>query len=346
MAFTDRYVSSTGTDTYANSTSSGTPMSMATALANASAGDRINVISDGTYNLGTTSQTNAGNATDLIIWRGYNTTIGDLDSVGRDTPANGSGLITTDMPVISMTGSLTLASYTAWMNFNVSGSVGGLPLFGATTAPDNLVFYQCRFVNSNSSANTQALRVDDHSIVVMCDLDCTGATHGDVLDMGLNSLAYANKITGTSTSVALLILANGAVVGNVFFNGGTAIEVGAGGTLPTHVLNNTAYNCAKFFEMPNSAHTVLHSLTNNHVTDCTEFIDNLYSATAENIVVEIFNRTRDNTTARTGIGDGLLVGEITTDTGGAETDYTNAASEDFSLITGAPGRNAALGFPE
>ena len=82
----------------------------------------------------------------------------------------------------------------------------------------------------------------------------------------------------------------------------------------------------------------------NHVTDCSKFINNLYSATAAHSFIEMNNRTRDNTTPRTGVFEMVLSGEVTTDTGGPETDYTNAGSDDLSLIAAAPGVDAGLGF--
>ena len=51
------------------------------------------------------------------------------------------------------------------------------------------------------------------------------------------------------------------------------------------------------------------------------------------------NRERDNTSANVGIGNWPEINKITTDTGGDETDYFDAASGDFRLIDGSPGRN-------
>ena len=80
-------------------------------------------------------------------------------------------------------------------------------------------------------------------------------------------------------------------------------------------------------------------MINNHVTDSTKWLDNLYSGTGNVAVVEINSRTRDNTTPRTGI-DGINISEVTTDTGGAETDYVDAGSDNLRLISGAPGEAA------
>lgn len=73
-AITERYVSSSGTDTYANSTNPATPMSFATAVANYAANDCIHVKADGTYP-NTSGYTFATNGPSY--WRGYTTTPGD-----------------------------------------------------------------------------------------------------------------------------------------------------------------------------------------------------------------------------------------------------------------------------
>lgn len=102
MARTTRYVSSSGTDTYANSTSSSTPMSLTTAFANASAGDDIYIKADGTYSRSATdTPANSGTAANPIRYIGYSSTITD----GYQGRTNGNGaLVTTSMPLISYSG--------------------------------------------------------------------------------------------------------------------------------------------------------------------------------------------------------------------------------------------------
>src|ERR1043166_3403877 len=99
MGLTDRYVSSSGTNTYSASTSSSTPMSLSTAMSNAVAGDRINIKADGTYSRSAdTSPTNSGSQTSPIIWRGYKTTPGD----GYQGRTSGSGALSiANMPLIN-----------------------------------------------------------------------------------------------------------------------------------------------------------------------------------------------------------------------------------------------------
>ena len=56
------------------------------------------------------------------------------------------------------------------------------------------------------------------------------------------------------------------------------------------------------------------------------------------------SRTRDNTTPRTGFGDSLNIAEVTTDTGGPETDYVDAPNGDITLIAAAPAVDSGLGM--
>ncbi len=82
-------------------------------------------------------------------------------------------------------------------------------------------------------------------------------------------------------------------------------------------------------------------LTENHATDCAKWIDNLGSGTRTIATIEVRNRLRDITTPRTGI-EAVIAGEITTDTGGHETDYVDAPNGDFRLIATAPGYRGAV----
>jgi CO/xanthine dehydrogenase Mo-binding subunit len=82
-------------------------------------------------------------------------------------------------------------------------------------------------------------------------------------------------------------------------------------------------------------------LINNHVTDCGEYVNSAYSGTATVSVINTHSRTRDNTAEATGI-EQVKVREITTDTGGAETDFVDASTGDFRLRGTAPGQAAGI----
>lgn len=76
MAITERYVAASAAGGGDGST--GTPWTLHEALLTASAGDRVNILNDSVYDL--TAQVgpvSAGTATQPVLWRGYETTIGD-----------------------------------------------------------------------------------------------------------------------------------------------------------------------------------------------------------------------------------------------------------------------------
>ena len=80
MAFTERYVADAASGGGAGT--EGDPWTLAEALANAVAGDRVNILSDSSYSLGADTVTNAGTAASLIVFRVYNSPIGDLEGQG------------------------------------------------------------------------------------------------------------------------------------------------------------------------------------------------------------------------------------------------------------------------
>ena len=105
-AQTDKYVSVAGSGAQDGSTA-GNSWTMALAITNAAAGQRINVLA-GAYS-GTSSTwtyANAGTAIAPIIWRGYNTTVGDLDVDSNNTLAK--PIITFTTGAISFTGAYQL----------------------------------------------------------------------------------------------------------------------------------------------------------------------------------------------------------------------------------------------
>jgi hypothetical protein len=343
MAYTERYVTSAAGG--AGDGSSGSPWTLAQAFANAVAGDRVNIQSDGAYSIGATTIAAAGTLTQMIIFRGYDATIGDLDSLGRN--ANGT-LNTTGYPAITLTGLLQFqtTAHTALMNLNFTGALSSA-LIG-TNAQDAVTMYQCSVLNTQNNASAAAIVLDDGCTFVMCDFECSGAAHGAVVDADYVTRVLFCRFEAATTS-ALLQIRNGELIGNLF--------IGAGGhavLFPDEVtrftaVGNTIVGCNRAFSFFNSVWPAIAGspngvplLVNNHVTDNTEFIHFAYSGTADSLCLEFFNRTRDNTTARTGVGDALVVGEVTTDTGGASTDYADAGSDDYRLISGAPGEDAGL----
>jgi hypothetical protein len=343
MAYTERYVSSTAGGGGAGD-SEGDPWTLSESLAQAVAGERVNIKSDAGYSTGDTTATNVANFQQFLVFRGYDTTIGDLENLGRNADTS---LDTTGFPIITLTGTLEPLSRYMFQNISFVGSVAA-PLVGNSSV-DSAMFINCSFVNSSSSTNAMCLELDNYSVIIGNDFECSASTHGDIFrcDVGPSVIGNRFKMGLTSGDFQCLQAQPSMVAtGNIFIgNGaGTAIYIEIMGTNCTF-MNNTIYNFDKAIMIGNNEQFAHIISVNNHITDCNEMIDNLYIGTNNYTVIEMFNRTRDNTTSRTGIStEGVLLSEVTTDTGGAETDYANAAGDNLTLITGAPGVAAGLGM--
>lgn len=345
MAYTERYVTSAASG--GGDGSSGNPWTLGEAFSNAAGGDRVNIQSDGAYTTNSTDgrSTSAGTKTSPIVWRGYNSTIGDLDTVGRDTPANGSHLITTNMPSITVNDAeFQPGSYNIFMNLNFSTSINNQAI--EQNASDFVTLYQCKVKHTASGDAIRVVRLDNQATLIQCDFETTQSNTDDMVSVDHASLVVACRFQGSDTAENTLSIATGQVIGCLFIDGGVAIrmeQMTGGFGANSLIMNNTAYNIGgEFFQTPAQTQNSPVVLINNHVTDGARFYNNLNSSTADVYVTMVNNRTRDNTNADVGVADSFVVGNITTDTGGAATDYTDVSSDDFSLISGAPGEDAGL----
>jgi hypothetical protein len=340
MAFTERYVTSAAGG--GGDGSSGSPWTLAEAFANAVAGDRVNIQSDSAYSTGSVTLTNAGTAASAIVYRGYDVTIGDLEGQGRN--ADGT-LNTTGFPVINSTGGITGKNFNHFESLNISAAVFG----PAVVSSNNFSLLACNVVNSNNHSSVTCFQGNQSDKLINCDFECTGAARSDVVRL-TNSFGYTVygcrlKGAGASDISPLLNANNGAIVNNVFIGNGSDIGIQFAFSSSGRaycISGNTFYNLATGITLPNAAQTNTLAFINNHITDCGKWIDNLYSGTSNIYVLEINNRTRDNTTPRTGIGDGVNVSEVTEDTGDKDTDYVDADNDDLHLIAAAPAIGAGL----
>lgn len=338
-AFVEKYV----TDSASGGDGSiGSPWTYTEAFANAVAGERVN-IKKGTYSVGALTQTNAGTGwkDGLIVFRGYNSTIGDLDGTGRKTNTE---LDTTDFPDITVTGTMTPLAWTMFQNLYINGAVAS-HIFGSASN-DNVYSITCRIVNTLSSASAKAAVFDDSCFLLNSDFECTGATHTTVLEADTSPELIFCRIRGVSSSAVLAALrVGGQITGNAFIGGGgKAIDIELIGIRVT-LISNTFYNVSVGYEFPNATTNFLQVIfINNQCTDSTEWLNNTYS-TADLFIMEFNSRIRDVTTPRTGIrSDSVNASEVTTDTGGPETDYEDAPNGDIRLIASSPGIDTGMGI--
>lgn len=339
MAYAEKYVTADAVDGVGDGSESN-PWSFSDALANATAGDRVNVQS-GSYTIASgASLTNAGTSASFICFCGYNTTIGDLDEQGRNTDTS---LNTTNFPVLSLSGNLVLSSYTLFMNFDISGAYNG-DLIGDLNN-DRMWIYQCKVQNTYNGSSANGIRCDDGLFLVECDVYSGPDTFAYAVRCDYQSVFASSRFIALGTTSLYMFRINNIIsIGNfVSGNGNSAFNLG--NTIYVQTLfGNTFYDCADIVRHPNTASTCLLFLMNNHVTDSDQWINNLYSATSDIAMFEINNRLRDITTERTGVGDGLLLGQVDTDEGGPETDYVDAGNNDLRLLTTAAGKDAGKGF--
>lgn len=338
MAVTQRYVTQAASGGGAGT--SGDPWTLTESMdGRAAPSDIINILSDSPYSLGATTILAAGNATGLIIYRGYNSTIGDLEGQGRNVDGT---LNTTGFPLITLTGTLTPASYVSLKNLSFTSAISSSIVLG-DFAVDNWSILSCESIYTGTSASTYNVVGDNGCTFINCDFSSTGGTHNPVFSSDLNTSLVGCRIESTANDNNVEILTGCiiecTIIGN---NTGTGVLIEGANVGTTMIKSTTFYNLSTAVKLTSQAVVSVPVIIDCHATDNSEYINSLYSGTAANVVIEVNNRTRDNITPRTGIGDGFNVGEITTDTGGIETDYVNAGAGNLRLISGAPGESAAL----
>ncbi len=348
--FTDRYVTSAGAGS-ADGTSEANAMSFATfkdymevgGSFTAAAGDRFNI--KGNQSRTTTSDTfvNGGTATSPVIIRGYGTAIGD-GYQGRAN--NGTGaLVTSNMPNISYTTGLMnlTGSFIILESVQITGTRSGVILSLATGADCGIVRCLVSENSTNGSAACCTLN-QARAFAFDCDMELVAASGGleALLMPGSGSRAMACRITG-KTAPAIIASNTSQILNCILYNSTIGISVTSTTAAMLIAGCTITGNSGDGIDVI-TATTVTQTYANNIITDNGGYgIDFNNAATAPFLYS---NRTRDNALGAYNLATDWVAatnyGAVTTDTGGAETDYTNAGSLDYRLISTSPAKGAGL----
>ena len=330
MALVERYVSALASG--GGDGSEANPWTLAEALANAAAGDRVNIKADGTYTVSANpTPTNDGSKAAPIIFRGYKTTIGD-GYQGRDNDTG--ALNTSNMPTIDLGSSYYWDHLKAWWIFeslNITGSLNGSMVYVEGTGQDS-IFKSCSVKNTGTGASAIALNIQQDVFVYDCDIE-TGGTHTALYFSGWRGRAIQCRLRAPN--------GYGAKVNNgdySYFAYCLFYECSYGAYLLTGSANYVDFYGCTFVDIKKDAigtqsdQRYIVGIINCMATDNGRFV-NLY---AQNPTFIVNARTRDNTSANNNLGDWPIYNEVTTDTGGQETDYADASNDDYTLIASSP----------
>lgn len=335
-AWTERYVNAAaagggnGTTTATSGASGAWTIAEASALAHA-AGIRIN-IKNGTYTLTTTTLTIAANsatAASAVWWRGYNTTIGDIDT---------DNSLTKPLVIFTTGYCLISADFNWFSNIRFEGaSITVSTGVVRVNAPDNR-FWRCRF------AGTAA------------DVDCKPY---EVTATGDRSLVHSSYITANALAACIRIVDDAQVVGCVCEGGLSGVVIAGNPVLIADCLiKNSASHGINEQTSPNSTMVMGCTIYNSggdsiradastgSLTICNNIFDtsgayHINAAASAFGGAQIFNNAyRAATTANlNNVYESGQVGNVTE----TSSPFTNAAGGNFTLISTALSK--AAGFP-
>jgi hypothetical protein len=335
MAWNEKHVTATGTDTYSNASSSSTPCSLATAISGAAAGDRIN-IKAGTYANTTTSRTfgTAGTTTAPVWWRGYTTTIGDLDyTSGTLTPG-------TDFPDFTWTtGAPTFnGNHTIFSNlrFASAGTFGASFISGV-----NLRFVRCRFENTGVSGSTSFASQMSGSRSYrfeMCQFKA-GSASSPVVEQGGTQATFA-LCTFEGGGVGMTLVQFGStILEECIFRSNASHGLQLASSVPNivHAMRCSFAGCGgdgiRLTVLPGQPMIVWRSI----FSGCGGYGFNNATGSNTSLVSLMGSVFYNNTSGTvTGLGDWPSLLEATE----SSTPFTNSGTGDYSLVSGANSRAA------
>ena len=332
MAFTEKYVTVTGGGLHDGS-SEANAWTFDEAYANHAAGDRINMKA-GTYTLTQTMTAwQSGTNSSPISWRGYKTTIGDLDN--RPTTQLGDG---TDLPLIQTTNSsyyfYPQSAKSLWENLSFKSTVSRPAAYvrsGSSiwrrcrfsgddasngiinrTAGDYAVFFECYFT---SPSGTASVSCGNSTVFCSCVFDgIASISANEFLD--LTECIIKNT---TSNAVSYLGYGSFSLRNNTFYNiSGNAIDFGSSyPTFSPSLIVNNVFHTVSGDAIQANATSLFQGINQNNL---------FYNVTGSNFANDGFSMSRDEQNDSTD-------------------PFVDAAAGDFSLVSGSNGYNNAAPKP-
>jgi len=329
MAFTEKYVTVSGGGLHDGS-SEANAWTLTEAASNISAGDRINMKA-GTYVIsGAMVFSGLGSSTSPSSLRGYKTTIGDMDEGQTSQRVSG-----TDIPLIQVSG----GNYFRWLNGgiveNIATEIDSPSTHGIYINPTGIV-RRCRFSIANSPSTAyQANRTVFSTYTQFHDCSfsssdnsaslCGGnrsAWYGCYFSGGVNGVVGQHQtyvtncvFSGQTGNSITFTYGFGPIESNTFYNiGGNAIDVD----------NNLGATAVK----NNVFHTITGYAVSQLANDLECFAESnlYYNCTAGEFSNDSFSLRRNEVTA-------------------SSDPFTDAASNDFTLVSASGGYNGAAPKP-
>lgn len=336
MAWTERYVradAAGGGDgtTNTNSGANGA-WTFDEAITNAAAGQRINIKS-GTYSYSAVKTiANAGSATTPIWWRGFNSTIGDLDSATAET----------NFPVFAFSGAANYFAISSTAAFNWFSC---LKVSSAVTTSG----VGCFYINA---PNCRAWKI--HSTGTAADADCKPIWVGSAGDNSIVACCYG-KNTNTTSGLAIMggtTNAPAMFIGNYCEGGERGIVVSSNSTVCFNVINNPATYGILLANVSSWAHnnsvysagtagiyvsaTILCGAFNNILSECGIGID--AASGSETCLMAGHNLYHGNSTDVGNLFEDYEFGGVTD----ASSPFVDAAGGDFRIKSTSNGKGAGL----
>lgn len=321
----------------------------ATANQGAVAGNLI-CVKSGSYTIGA-SDTFGFSGTNTLPIRiaGYSSTRPTITTQGDGYQGRtaGAGLITTNMPAYTYSSTFRMivnGQFIAIQTLNIGSEVNNAAVDFSNTAD----CYMTQSVMVNSSATSGAITLASGVRTLFDDLDIalTGATSGSQVVYASFGRMINCRIWAVSTTPMLVNLPDSnatlSMTRNVLYGGSVGVSVSS--TTAIFSIDQTTITAVSGDGINVVAgNTRLNSVTNCMMTDNTGWAVNLNNANVSCILGN--NRYRDNTSGNVNLGTGWATatnhGAVTTDTGGATTDYVAPVTFDYRLIAASPATSAA-----